>query len=361
MSQPTLHALEALERAQWIAMAPFVFQAACVLRDRGILRACESAADGLTLGEIAETVGLSVYGTRVLVEAGLGMRALQVDDGRYSTTKIGTVLLHDPMTRANMDFTRDVAYRGLAHLDESVVSGRPAGLAELASRPEPGAESGSWPTIYAALAELPDQVRTSWFAFDHHHSDTAFAPALRILFRRPPRKLLDIGGNTGKFARACLRHDSDVQITLVDLPGQLEDAKRELNGVEGASRVSFHPTNLLDPHSEIPSGFDAIWLSQVLDCFSEAEIVTILRRCAAALAPDGRIYVLEPFWDRQRFGAARFCLQMTSLYFTAIANGNSQMYHSSTFLACVRAAGLEVEVEHDGLGISHTLLVLAKS
>jgi SAM-dependent methyltransferase len=361
MSEPTLHALEALERAQWIAMAPFVFQAACVLRDRGILRACESAADGLTLGEIAESIGLSVYGTRVLVEAGLGMGALRVDDGRYSTTKIGTVLLHDPMTRANMDFTRDVAYRGLAHLDESVVSGRPAGLAELASGPEPRAESGSWPTIYAALAELPDQVRTSWFAFDHHHSDTAFAPALRILFRRPPRKLLDIGGNTGKFARACLRYDSDVQLTLLDLPGQLEDAKRELTGVEGAQRVSFHPTNLLDPDSEIPSGFDAIWLSQVLDCFSEAEIVAILRRCAAALTPDGRIYVLEPFWDRQRFDAARFCLQMTSLYFTAIANGNSQMYGATTFLECVAQAELVVEEQHDGLGNSHTLLVCNRS
>jgi ubiquinone/menaquinone biosynthesis C-methylase UbiE len=349
-----------MERAQWIAMAPFVFQAACVLRDRGILSACESTKKGLTLDELAESVGLSVYGTRVLVEAGLGMGALQLDDGRYSTTKIGWMLLHDDLTRANMDFTRDVAYRGLAHLDEAIATGRPAGLRELSPRPEPAAEA-AWPTIYAGLAELPAQVRTSWFAFDHHHSDTAFAPALRILFRRPPRKLLDIGGNTGKFARACLRHDPDVQITLVDLPGQLDDAQRELSSVDGAHRVSFHPTNLLDPNSEIPSGFDAIWLSQFLDCFSEAEIVAILRRCSAALSPGGRIYVLEPFWDRQRFSAAAFCLQMTSLYFTAIANGTSQMYGATTFLACIEQAELVIEEQHDGLGNSHTLLVCNRS
>jgi hypothetical protein len=48
---------------------------------------------------------------------------------------------------------------------------------------------------------------------------------------------------------------------------------------------------------------------------------------------------------------------MTSLYFTAIANGNSQMYRSETLLECVRAAGLRVEEEHDGLGVGHTLLV----
>lgn len=351
MSERTIHALEALERAQWIAMAPFVFQAACVLRDRGILAACETA-EGLTIDQLAASVGLSVYATRVLVEAGLGMNALQVDgEGRYVTTKIGWVLLHDDLTRANMDFTRDVAYRGLAHLDEAIVTGQPAGLREF----------GAWPTVYAGLAELPEQVRTSWFAFDHHHSDTAFAPALRLLFRRPPRKLLDIGGNTGKFARACLKHDADVQITLVDLPGQLEDAKRELASVEGSQRVSYHPTNLLDPDSVIPSGYDAIWLSQFLDCFSEAQIVAILRRCAAALAPGGRIYVLEPFWDRQRFAAAKFCLQMTSLYFTAIANGNSQMYGAYTFLACVEQAELVIEEQHDGLGNSHTLLVCKRS
>jgi hypothetical protein len=48
---------------------------------------------------------------------------------------------------------------------------------------------------------------------------------------------------------------------------------------------------------------------------------------------------------------------MTSLYFTAIANGTSQMYRSDTFLACVREAGLEIEQQHDNLGVSHTLLV----
>ncbi|WP_366524604.1 hypothetical protein [Nannocystis sp.] len=52
MNQPAdkpISALEALERAQWIAFAPMVFQAACVLRDRGILAALEASRDGLSL------------------------------------------------------------------------------------------------------------------------------------------------------------------------------------------------------------------------------------------------------------------------------------------------------------------------
>ncbi|WP_282456983.1 hypothetical protein [Chitinophaga sedimenti] len=36
------------------------------------------------------------------------------------------------------------------------------------------------------------------------------------------------------------------------------------------------------------------------------------------------------------FKAAAFSLQQTSLYFTAMANGNSQMYYSEVFYECVK-------------------------
>jgi hypothetical protein len=342
-----INALVALERAQWIAFAPFVFQAATVLRDRGILRAIEASSGGLTLPEVATAVNLPIYGTRVLLEAGLGIGLLSETDSRYQLTKTAVFLQHDPMTRANMDFTRDVNYLGLAHLDEAVATGKPAGLKVF----------GEWSTVYEALAHLPAQVRESWFGFDHHYSDGAFGAALPLVFRARPKRLLDIGGNTGKWATACLRHDPAVEVTLMDLPGQLNNARENLGAAGLIDRVKFHEANLLDEATAVPRGHDVIWMSQFLDCFSEREIVSILRRCAAAMGPETRIYILEAFWDCQRFSAASFCLQMTSLYFTAIANGNSQMYRSTTFLACVREAGLEIEAQHDSLGVSHTLLV----
>jgi ubiquinone/menaquinone biosynthesis C-methylase UbiE len=342
-----ISALEALERAQWIAFAPFVFQAARVLRDRGILLAIEQSREGLTLEEVAERVKLPIYGTRVVLEAGLGIGLVEEVDGRYRITKTGVYVQHDPMTRANFDFTRDVNYHGLAALDASVASGKPEGLKVF----------GEWSTVYEGLAHLPESVRKSWFGFDHYYSDGAFGAALPQVFKDKPRRLLDIGGNTGKWAIACMRHDPDVEVTLMDLPGQLRNAEQNLGEAGLLERARFLEANLLDEATTIPGGFDAIWMSQFLDCFSEAEIVSILRRCAAAAGPNCKIYILEAFWDRQRFAAASFCLQMTSLYFTAIANGTSQMYRSTTFLACVRAAGLEVEREVDDLGVSHTLLI----
>ena len=58
--------------------------------------------------------------------------------------------------------------------------------------------------------------------------------------------------------------------------------------------------------------------------------------------------------------AAAFCLQQTSLYFTCLANGNSQMYHSSDLMRCIAEAGLKVVEDRDGVGIYHTLLKCRK-
>lgn len=75
------------------------------------------------------------------------------------------------------------------------------------------------------------------------------------------------------------------------------------------------------------------------------------------MKPDTRLCIMETFWDRQRFEPASFCLTMTSLYFTVMANGNSKMYHSDDMIKLIVEAGLKVEEIHDGLGQGHTILV----
>ena len=69
-------------------------------------------------------------------------------------------------------------------------------------------------------------------------------------------------------------------------------------------------------------------MSQFLDCFSQEEILGLLKRSYDALDKNGVLYILETYWDKQEFEASTYSLHATSLYFTAIANGNSQMYHS---------------------------------
>lgn len=344
----SLPALKAKFEAQKIAFGPVAFQAARALRDLGILAAFEKRrAAGATVAEIADQLGLSEYGVKVLVEAGLGMGLFLWDEAnnRFSTTKTAYFVLHDELTRVNFDFVQDINYDGFRHLQEAVTSGKPAGLKAL----------GDWPTVYEGLAHLEPQARKSWLAFDHFYSDAAFDAALPVVFKHRPRRLLDVGGNTGKWTLRCLGHDKAVRVTIADLPGQLRMAEKNITSAGQAERVDYHAVNLLDANDSLPTGHDAIWMSQFLDCFSQDEIVTILQRAAAVMGPEDNLFILEGYWDRQQYEAAAYCLQQTSLYFTCIANGNSQMYHSDDMKRCLARAGLEVVEDIDDLGISHTL------
>lgn len=340
-----LTALEAKEKAQWIAFAPVVFQSARILRDCGILKAIEGTPDGLSFGEVVRKVNLPPYGIRVLMEAALGIGLLTLKDERYFTTKTASFILHDNLTQVNMDFIHDVCYQGMFHLEDSIKNGKPEGLKVF----------GEWPTIYEALSKLPEQIQKSWFAFDHFYSDFAFPDVLGYVFETQPKTLLDIGGNTGKWALECFQFDPEIVVTIMDLPGQVEMAKARIEASGYQDRIRFFACNILDDQQTFPKGFDAIWMSQFLDCFSESQIQSILKRCHTALSPDGCVYIMEPFWDKQRFQASAFVLQQTSLYFTAMANGNSQIYHSENFIKCIESAGFRV-VDQQNLAGVHTLL-----
>ncbi len=345
-------ALEAMGLAQWIAFGPVVFQVARVLRNTGVLRILlEKGSAGLTMDEIREQVRLPVYGLRVLLESALGIGLVVLNDEKYTITKTGTYIHNDPLTNVNMNFIHDICYKGLFALDKSIETGKPEGLKEF----------GNWDTIYEGLSSLPAQVQKSWFAFDHFFSDLAFPPALSKVYNGSIKKILDIGGNTGKWAIASAGYVKDIEITIMDLPGQLEVAREKVKQAGLSDRISFYPANLLDEKTVFPKGFDAIWMSQFLDCFSEAEIVSILKRCYDSISDDQYVIILEAFWDTQRFEAAAFCLQQTSIYFTALANGNSQMYHSEIFIRCIEEAGFQVEERIDDIGLSHTLLKCKKS
>jgi hypothetical protein len=343
-----LNAMEAVTAAQWLAFAPLAFQATAAMRDRGVLAALveTGTAKGKTLEEVAQATTLSVYAVRVLLEAGLGLHIVWRRDDRYFLGKLGRFLLDDEMTRVNFDFTRDVCYQAAAHLVESLDEGRPAGLKTL----------GPWPTLYEGLSVMPEPARTSWHAFDHFYSDRAFPAMCDRLAAAPPRRLLDIGCNTGKWAQMCLVRMPALEVGLVDLQPQLARARERLEAAGVADRAQLHPIDLLDPALPLPRGYDLVWMSQFLDCFSEDQVVQILRKAAECLDRDGRIWILELFWDRQRFEAAALSLQQTSLYFTCVANGNSQMYDSAVFLALVKRAGLEISAVTDGVGGYHTLL-----
>ncbi|WP_434779171.1 methyltransferase [Neisseria sp. Ec49-e6-T10] len=345
-----LSALEAITEAQKIAFAPMIFQATVVLRDSGILAILDQAgSDGCCCDEIEPQVQLNKYAIQLLLDVGLSAKIVYQKGESFVLGKVGHYLLHDYMTRVNMDFTQDVCYQGLFHLKESFEQNAPVGLSVF----------GPWSTIYPALSQLPEQAQKSWFAFDHFYSDTAFSEAFKYIAQLSAEHIYDVGGNTGKWAMFCARHDPNVKITILDLPQQLAIAQEKIKEAGFCERIDGFAVDLLQAQS-LPKQADVWWMSQFLDCFSEEQIIHILTLIHQNMKPDAKVCILEVFWDRQPFEAGALSLNATSLYFTCMANGNSRFYHSKVFYECLHQVGFHIEQDIDGLGVGHTLLICRK-
>ncbi len=340
---------DAKENAERLSFYPMMFQAAMSLRRMGILeRIREVGKKGISSKDLSNETGIFQYGIETLLEAGLSLDLVKlVEPYKYRIAKTGSFWLRDKQTVANADFVQDICYPGTFHLEEAIATKKPAGLPVL----------GDWPTIYHGLSKLPDREKESWFNFDHHYSDQAFPTAAEEVFKYKPKTMLDIGGNTGKWSFMCVETDLDVHMTIVDLPSQTGLARPRIEEAGLSKRIGTHEQNVLDDTYELPGPVDAIWMSQFLDCFSPEQIVHILKHAEAALSDNGRVFILETFWDLQENMTATYCLHATSLYFTAMANGNSKMYDSERMKQYVDEAGLEVEKTVKTVGYYHSLMV----
>ena len=353
MPKKTIRAGDALLEAQKIAFAPFIFQASVTLKKMGVFDLIFESREqgGITIDDISEKLSISCYGLGVLLEFSESADIVQKSEsGTYELTKIGYFLNYNKAVNVNLNFTHDVCYKGLFHLDEAIETGKPAGLKAL----------GPWNTIYEGLSQLTPQEQQSWFEFDHYYSDGIFGEALERVFKNQPKKLFDIGGNTGKFALECFSYDENIQVKIIDLPGQLNLALTNIQEAGFENRVSGQEIDWLKANPKIPQGADVIWMSQFLDCFSEDEILKILSSCVASMDAHTELIIIETFTDRQDFPMSKFILEATSLYFTVMANGNSKMYPATVFQSLSERAGLMI-TEDLKLGAYHTMLVCKKT
>jgi len=345
-------ALDARFEAQKIAFGPVVFQCVRYALQKGLLQAlADAGAQGRSVDELAEEGKWTAYAIRLVLETCLSAGVVYLEDGRFVLDKTGFCLLTDPVSRINFNFVNDICYQGLFELDASIDQEKPLGLTHL----------GDWPTIYQGLSQLPEPARDSWFKFDNYYSDTSFPDILPDVFAGHPRRIMDIGTNTGKFSLAALGYDPEVSLHLVDLPGQLALTEHTLAQAGLLERAQLYPIDILDAGAAFPGDMDVVWMSQFLSCFSETVIRSILVRALAALRGGGRVIILDTLWDRQKHDIAAYCLINTSPYFTALASGNSKVYQSADYVRLAEQAGLRLIDIRDGIGYCHSLLRFEKA
>lgn len=350
LTQRKIEILQAFEKAQSIAFAPFVFQAVAAAKDCGLLQALGESDSPLPVSALAQKVALSEYAITVLCDILESSEVIERDENHaYRLSRVGECLIYDQMTEVNFDFSNLVNYAPLKHTLKALQSGKPAGLKEY---------DETWTTIYPHLKDLPQKSRRAWFAFDHFHSDSAYQAALNILKDRQVRYFVDIGGNTGRFTKKALATWQDSRACIVDLPEQIGLMRQNTNLKSLQNRIDTVPINWLDPDAQplIKEKVDLIWMSQFLDCFSRAEAVSILKRVKNLARQNGAtVAILEPLVDHQRNRAATLSIACSSLYFSCLANGNSKFFSSEELKGIIDESGLTIKSISEPIGVGHFL------
>ncbi|WP_326695867.1 methyltransferase [Streptomyces sp. NBC_01754] len=110
------------------------------------------------------------------------------------------------------------------------------------------------------------------------------------------RHVVDVGGGSGTLLAAVVGSRPGMRGTLVDLERPAAAAERDFAAAGLGERCTAVVGSFFDP---LPAGADVYLLANVLLNWPDERAVAILRRCAEAVAPGGRVMVLEGLLDVQ--------------------------------------------------------------
>jgi ubiquinone/menaquinone biosynthesis C-methylase UbiE len=301
------------------------FFGSCVLftaSDAGVFRRL-SEQDGRTAGELANDLGLSERGLRLLADACVAEGLLTKTGERYSNSPLSRIFL-TPGSPADLStairYNRDI-YAAWGKLPELVRTGKPV-------------ES---PQLHLG----DDASRTRTFVLSMHGRALGIGRAVIPLLDFSGRKqLLDVGGGPGTFSVLITQAFPDLRSTVLDLPEVVKVAAELIEHQKASARVS---TLAGDYHTaEFPSGIDAVNFFGMLHQESPDAIRQLARKAFTALEPGGVVHVMDMMTDETHTApqfSALFALTM------ALTTQNGWVFSSEELRGWLEEAGFrEFEV-----------------
>jgi hypothetical protein len=108
--------------------------------------------------------------------------------------------------------------------------------------------------------------------------------------------LIDIGGGEGLLLGSILQAHPQMKGALFDLPGVCDHAKTLLEKHQVDQRCEIVEGNFF---REIPKGYDAYVLKQVLHDWADSDALHILNNCRKAIPEHGRLLIIDAVTDQE--------------------------------------------------------------
>ena len=265
-------------RALMDIFSPTALRVAATLRLADLIN-----AGATTIAELADRAGANRDALRRLMQflVARGVFA-ESEPGRHALTEVGRLLLDEHPARLR------------AVLDLGGASGRTdlavcAGLLDAVRTGKPSYGTVFGVEFWDDLAAKPELAKS----FNDHMAaiSTKLGPAVAEVYDwSNVAHVADVGGGTGRLLTGILKAHPALKGTLVDLPETVADGVDFLAAAGLADRTTVVGQSFFDP---LPAGADVYVLSQILHDWDDEESVAIMRRCAEAAGPDGRVLVVE--------------------------------------------------------------------
>lgn len=210
--------------------------------------------------------------------AGMGVFA-ELEGQRFALTPLSALLqsAHPESERAFALYISDEAYRTWADLPYSVTTGQPA-----------------FDHVYGA---------SHWaYLAAHPDASEAFNQAMSVVAQREivamvaayeftgATRVVDVGGGQGKLLSAILQAHPALHGALFDLPHVAAGAEPTLHAAGVADRCDIVGGDFF---TTVPPRGDLLTLSHILHDWDDARAAVIVRNCAQALEPQGKLLVIE--------------------------------------------------------------------
>ena len=164
--------------------------------------------------------------------------------------------------------------------------------------------------------------------------------------------LCDVAGGTGALLEVALRRHPGMRGVLVDSPEVIQLARSRLEAAGMLARVELQAA---DVFQSVPRGLPAYVLKDVLHDWSDARAEALLRVVRGAVAPGGRVLLVEVLTGPRSLEelAARMDLQML-----AVTDGGRQR-SLAEMTRLLAAAGFSAPVVHPTALASSVLVARA--
>ncbi len=241
-----------------------------------------------TGGRLAEELELQVAGTRLLCENLAGLGILEQDGHTFAIARRARKWL-DPQSGSYIGtwLAHSTSYWEWYGELERIV--RDGGSFEIHG--EDAAQEEYWRVYITGQYELA------------RLSAAEVAKAIRL--PAGATQLLDVAGAHGWFAAELCRRHPALQATVLDLPGSARVGREIIAAAGMSDRVAHRDGDMFA--AQLGGPYDAALMFDIVHHLTGEQIVTLLSRVRAALAPGATLAVLDMFRSdakRQRASAA---------------------------------------------------------